>query len=65
MDPQTVILVGFTERVASRYFADCRQSQAITNDYGVANDFSGDPILVCTEPREPLWKAWPSLQTLD
>jgi 4-amino-4-deoxy-L-arabinose transferase-like glycosyltransferase len=65
MDPQTVVMVGFTQDEASRIFADCRQATAITNDYGVQNDFSGDPILVCTQPREPLWKAWPSLQTLD
>jgi hypothetical protein len=65
MDPQTAVLVGFTAEDADRFFADCRQVTTITNDYGVANDFSGDPILVCTQPREPLWRAWPSLQTLD
>jgi 4-amino-4-deoxy-L-arabinose transferase-like glycosyltransferase len=65
MDPQTVVLVGYTRADANRYFADCRQSQTITNDYGIQNDFSGDPILICTQPREPLWKVWPSLQALD
>ena len=65
MDPQTVVVVGYTQDEANRYFADCRLSQTITNDYGIKNDFSGDPILVCTRPREPLWTAWPSLQTLD
>jgi hypothetical protein len=65
MDPQTVVMVGFRSDDAGRYFADCRQAETITNDYGVENDFSGDPILICTQPREPLWKAWPSLQALD
>jgi hypothetical protein len=35
------------------------------NNYGVRNDFTDDAILVCTQPREPLWELWPSLQTLD
>jgi len=65
MDPQTAVLVGFTPDVATRYFADCRVAGTITNDYGVRNDFTGDPILVCSQPLQPLWKAWPSLQTLD
>jgi 4-amino-4-deoxy-L-arabinose transferase-like glycosyltransferase len=65
MDPQTVVLVGFTPSDAGRYFADCRQAGTITTPYGVHNDFTGDPILVCTQPRQPLWKAWPSLQALD
>ena len=65
MDPQTVVMVGYTQAEASRYFGACRRFTTITNDAGVENDFTGDPVLVCTAPREPLWKAWPSLQALD
>jgi len=65
MDPQTVVMVGYTTAEASRYFSVCRTATAIANEHGIQNDFTGDPILVCTGPREPLWKAWPSLQTLD
>jgi uncharacterized membrane protein len=65
MDPQTVVLVGFQQKEADRYFAACRRAGTIANDYGVDNDFTGDPIYVCTQPRVPLWKAWPSLQVLD
>jgi hypothetical protein len=50
MDPQTVVMVGFTPDLAGRYFADCRQAGTITNDYGVRNDFTGDPIPVCSQP---------------
>jgi hypothetical protein len=65
MDPQTVVMVGYTPDEGSRYFEQCRESSTITNDYGVENDFSGDPIIVCTQPKQPLWKVWPELQTLD
>lgn len=65
MDPQTVVLVGYTAAEASPYFADCRETTTITTGQGIENDFSGDPILVCTQPRQPLWKEWPSLQALD
>jgi hypothetical protein len=65
MDPSTTVMVGFAPDLAGRYFADCRQAGKITNDEGVQNDFTGDPILVCSQPRQPLWKVWSSLQTLD
>jgi len=65
MDPQTAVLVGYTVDEGDRIFADCRQAATITNDSGVRNDFTGDAILVCSQPREPLWELWPSLQTLD
>ncbi|HET7419502.1 MAG TPA: glycosyltransferase family 39 protein [Candidatus Dormibacteraeota bacterium] len=65
MDPQTVVLVGYSLDKGGHYFATCRDAGAIDNSYGVENDFSGDPILVCTQPLQPLWKVWPELQTLD
>jgi uncharacterized membrane protein (Fun14 family) len=65
MDPQTVVFVGYTLEEGERYFAACRSAGTITNDYGVENDFSGDPIIVCTQPRQPLSDFWPSMQTLD
>jgi len=65
MDPQTAVFVGYTTAEAGRYFADCRQVETITNDAGVTNDFTGEPIVLCTQPREPLWREWPGMQTLD
>ena len=65
MDPQTVVFVGYTTAEADRYFVDCRQVETIKNDYGVTNDFTGDPIVLCTQPREPLWMEWPGMLTLD
>jgi 4-amino-4-deoxy-L-arabinose transferase-like glycosyltransferase len=65
LDPSTVVLVGFSPDVASRYFADCRQAATVSNSLGIHNDEFGAPILVCTSPRRPLWQVWGSLQTLD
>jgi 4-amino-4-deoxy-L-arabinose transferase-like glycosyltransferase len=65
MNPTTVVMVGFTQDFASRYFADCRQAATITNNIGIHNEEFGQPILVCTNPRQPLWSVWKSLQTLD
>jgi len=65
MDPNTVVMVGFPLDVATRYFADCRQAGVVTNRLGIRNDEYGEPILVCTNPRRPLWQVWGSLQTLD
>ena len=65
LDPTSAILVNFTPQEADRLFSDCRQAGTLTNQYGLHNDEYGDPILVCTQPRQPLWTVWRSLQTLD
>jgi 4-amino-4-deoxy-L-arabinose transferase-like glycosyltransferase len=65
MDPSTVVMVGFSQDFAGRYFADCRQAATVTNDIGIHNEEFGQPILVCTSPRQPLWSVWSSFQTLD
>lgn len=65
LDPSTAILVNFTLVEGNALFLDCRQVGTITNQYGIHNDEYGAPILVCSNPRKPLWQAWRSLQTLD
>ncbi|HKW06490.1 MAG TPA: glycosyltransferase family 39 protein [Candidatus Dormibacteraeota bacterium] len=65
LDPRTAVLVNFTLDEGNRLFADCRQVGSITNRYGIHNDEYGAPILVCSNPRKPLWQEWASLQTLD
>ncbi len=65
MNPTTVVMVGFSQDYASRYFADCRQAATITNNIGIHNEEFGRPILVCTNPSQPLWSVWSSFQTLD
>jgi 4-amino-4-deoxy-L-arabinose transferase-like glycosyltransferase len=65
LDPSTAILVNFTLEEGNGLFFDCRQVGTIANQYGIQNDEYGAPILVCSNPRKPLWQAWRSLQTLD
>lgn len=65
LDPSTAVLVNFSLADGNRLFSDCRQVATITNEYGLHNDEYGAPILVCSNPRKPLWQAWRSLQTLD
>jgi hypothetical protein len=65
MDPTTAVLVDYTLEEGDRLFNDCRQVGTVTNQYGIHNDDYGDPILICSDPRRPLWQAWASLQTLD
>jgi hypothetical protein len=65
MDPKTVVMIDYTLAQANRLFSDCRQVGTVTNSGPVHSNFYGAPIVVCTGPRQPLWKAWPSLRTLD
>ena len=65
MDPSTVVMVNFTLTEAQQLFLECRQVATVTNSLGIQNNDYGAPILVCSEPRRPLWQAWRSLQTLD
>ena len=65
MDPTTVVMINFTLDEGNRLFADCRQVATVTNSQGIVTNNYGAPILICTNPRRPLWQAWPSLQTLD
>jgi 4-amino-4-deoxy-L-arabinose transferase-like glycosyltransferase len=65
MDPMTVVMVDFTLDEGNQLFSDCRQVGTVTNSLGIHNNTYGAPILVCSNPRRPLWQAWKSLQTLD
>jgi hypothetical protein len=65
MNPMTVVMVDFTLDEGNQLFSDCRQVGTVTNSLGIHNNTYGAPILVCSNPRRPLWQAWKSLQTLD
>lgn len=65
MDPHTVVMVNFTLEEGNRLFTECRQVGTVTNAQGIHNNQWGAPILVCSNPRKPLWTEWRSLQTLD
>ena len=65
LDPTTVVMINFTLEEGNRLFTDCRQVGTIANSLGIHNNLWGAPILVCSNPRRPLWQVWKSLQTLD
>ncbi len=65
MNPTTVVMVDFTLDEAHRLFSDCRQVGTVTNSGPVHGNVYGAPILVCSNPRRPLWQVWRSLQLLD
>jgi 4-amino-4-deoxy-L-arabinose transferase-like glycosyltransferase len=61
--PETLILVGFTERDARFMFEDCTYAGTITNEYGVDNDLRDPPgIYVCRSPRIPWDELWERLK---
>ena len=65
LDPTVAVLVGYGQPFAERYFADCRQAGEVTNTLGIHNEEYGTPVLVCTNPRQPLWTVWRQFQLLD
>jgi len=65
MNPTSAVMVNFTLEEGRRLFRDCRQVGTVTNAAGIHNNDYGAPILVCTDPRQPLGQEWRSLQTLD
>jgi 4-amino-4-deoxy-L-arabinose transferase-like glycosyltransferase len=65
MDPSTVVMIDFTVQEGERFFRECRQEGTVTSSGAVRGNVYGAPILVCTDPRLPLWQAWPGLRTLD
>ena len=65
MNPTTAVMINFTLDEGNELFSDCRQVGTVTNSAGIHNNDYGAPILVCTNPRQPLWTKWRSLQTLD
>jgi 4-amino-4-deoxy-L-arabinose transferase-like glycosyltransferase len=65
MNPSTVVMVNFTLEEGNELFTNCSQVGTVTNSIGLHNNTYGAPILVCSNPRRPLWQVWRSLQTLD
>ena len=61
--PQTLIIVGASQRWAEAHFTDCRIAARSWNQYGVTNEQAGDrpDIFVCGPPHEPwpdFWKTF-------
>ena len=62
--PETVIVVGFEQQYASRFFTSCQPAGQVTNRYGVRNEetSSHTGLYVCTQPRQPWPVMWNEMQ---
>jgi hypothetical protein len=61
--PETLIVIGLTEKDANAMFDECTRAGTITNDYGVENDLRDPPgIYVCRDPRMPWDELWNRLK---
>jgi hypothetical protein len=62
--PETLIVVGFSQNGAGRFFETCHLAGHITNRYGVANEETTvhPDIFVCRGPRQPWPTLWKHLQ---
>ncbi|MCB9419070.1 MAG: glycosyltransferase family 39 protein [Ardenticatenaceae bacterium] len=63
--PQVLIVVGFSQAAAERYFIACDLAGQVSNRYGVENEetrFHPD-IFVCRGLRQPWPELWPDLQS--
>lgn len=63
-EPQTVIVVGFEQPYAERFFASCEYAGTVTNSFGVRNEESTrhTGLYVCRQPRRPWSEMWADLQ---
>lgn len=62
--PETLIVLGYSQEEAERFFATCELAGHITNRFGVENEetlFHPD-IFVCQNPRQPWPSLWQELQ---
>lgn len=62
--PQTLIVVGYSQEEAERFFAACALAGQITNRFGVENEETmfHPNIFVCQNPRQPWPLLWQNLQ---
>lgn len=55
-----VVAVGLSE--PARQFRSCTVAATLDNRVGVVNEEQGRTISVCTGPREPWARLWPTFQ---
>jgi hypothetical protein len=64
-DTVTVVFVGGQLDGVAPLFAECRTATRLDNGVGVDNEEQGQPIAVCTGPRQSWARLWPRLRHLD
>jgi 4-amino-4-deoxy-L-arabinose transferase-like glycosyltransferase len=61
----TVVAVGGELSQLREHFASCTQRATLENGVDVDNEEQGEPVAVCTGPREPWPTLWRALQHYD
>ncbi len=61
----TVVFVGGQLDAAAPLFTTCRTVARLDNGVRVDNEEQGQPIAVCSGPRQPWAQLWPRLRHLD
>lgn len=58
-------MVGGQYESVEGLFESCEVRAELDNGYGVENEEVGEPIAVCSGPREPWDQLWPEFAHLD
>jgi len=65
LDPTTIVSVGYAPSELSFLCGSITEAGSVTIPYSIDNLNQGAPILVCTDLREPLDRAWPTLRNFS
>jgi len=65
LDPTTIVSVGYAPGDLSFLCGSINRAGTVTIPYSIDNLNQGAPILVCTDLREPLDQAWPTLRNFS
>lgn len=65
LDPTTLVTVGYSPADLSFLCGTVREAGRVTIQYSIENLNQGAPILVCTDLRESLDRAWPALRNFS
>jgi hypothetical protein len=65
LNATTVVTVGFNPGDIAFFCGSIRHAGAVVMPYSIANQEAGTPILVCTNLRESINAAWPSLRNFS
>jgi len=65
LNPSTIVAVGYAPGHLSFLCGSITRAGHVTIPYSIDNLNQGAPILVCTDLREPLDQAWPTLRNFS
>lgn len=57
-DVTSELVIGYDLATLKRWFTDCRQTGTVHAPYGIDNEASGEPIVICGQPRQSWSTTW-------